>query len=158
MLLGLAAAFQGCDSGGGGGSGYSSDECSDACNKVAAADCGDVGSSCFDACVSFPNAQYTGDCQLQLKGYFECWWKAELYSCDAKSQTQPVGCDPQRSTYLACTGETEAGGNDAGGAGGSAGAPEDASAGAGGASEMSGAAGAADAAGSSGMAGAAGQP
>lgn len=172
LLLSLALVFPACESGSGASSeGYTSEECSDACNRVAGPNCGDVGDSCFGACVSFPNAQYSGDCQPQLKAYFECWWKADSYRCSAESETEPVGCDTQRTTYLACTGEAEAGGaggsgsdagaggaggNDAAAAGGSAGAPAEAAAGAGGASETPGAAGAGDTAASAGMAGATG--
>ena len=159
MLLSLAAAFQGCQSGGEDGHGYTTEECADACNKVAAANCGDVGSSCVSTCLSYPNAQYLGDCQVQLKAYFDCWWQAEAYLCNSDSETTPVGCDTQRGTYLSCSGETDAGGaggSDAGGAGGSAGAPDDAAAGAGGASEIAGAAGAGETTGGAGMAGATG--
>jgi hypothetical protein len=147
MLLSLAVVWQGCEAAGG-EAGYSPEECSDACARVAAADCGDVGSSCFDSCVSNPNAQHQGDCPLELKAYFDCWWQAGAYECDADERTQAVGCDMERSTYLTCSGDAGAGGasgaNGAsdGGAGGSAGAPNAAGAAVGGATETEAAAGA----------------
>jgi hypothetical protein len=137
VVLSLAVAWQGCEAAGG-EAGYSPEECSDACNKVAGANCGDVGESCFDSCVSYPNAPYEGDCQLELKAYLDCWWAAVSYECDAHQRTQPVGCDAERSTYLTCAGDAGAGGAGGasdGAAGGrdaaSAGAPDSAGAGAG---------------------------
>jgi hypothetical protein len=144
MLLSLAVVWQGCEAAGG-EAGYSPEECSDACNRVAAANCGDVGSSCFDSCVSYPNAQHQGDCPLELKAYFDCWWQAGAYECDADERTQAVGCDTERSTYLTCWGDAGAGGASGasdGGAGGSAGAPNAAGAAVGGATETEAAAGA----------------
>ena len=113
---------------------------------MAGADCGDVGSSCFDSCVSYPNAPYEGDCRLELKAYLDCWWQAAAYECDADQRTQPVGCDTERTTHLTCANEAGGAGAGDGGAGGndsaSSGAPDAAGAGVGGATETEGDAGA----------------
>ncbi len=108
-------------SSGDGGSSYSSAHCSDVCEKVDAAGCGDVGLGCFDYCVGFPVARYQGSCQAQLQLYFHCFWQADSFSCDAEGETTPLGCSAERQAYLSCASPGAEGG---GGAGGAAGAGE----------------------------------
>src|SRR5882724_13313392 len=101
-LLGLSAALclatPSCQSDGGGSpADRSTEDCSDACAKIAAADCGDVGSACVDQCVREPlfSATASGDCQSVERVYFNCFWAAAAYACDETLGTVPVGCDDQ---------------------------------------------------------------
>jgi hypothetical protein len=153
-LLGLSAgllfAAAACKSDDGEPRGLSTEECSDACAKVAAADCGDVGSECVDQCVHGPVPSVSGsagDCTRLESAYFSCFWGAASYTCDEKLGTLPVGCDDERSAVKACESgdgaggsggaDGDVGGGGAGGAGtapgGAGGAPSGAEAGAGGA-------------------------
>lgn len=116
LILCLAGVWQGCEaSSAGGDPSYSSETCSDACSRVAAADCGDVGEGCFDACVSFPTAQFQGDCQLELKSYFGCWWSAPAFACN-DALTTPLGCEEELETYSSCLSPGAGGAAGAGGA------------------------------------------
>lgn len=138
--LGLVAPA--CESSSGGSDrGPSSEECSAACQRITAADCGDVGANCFDACVRYLDVAAANECSNELASYLGCFWAAEAFTCDADLHTQAVGCEEPLAAYVACS--------EGGGGGGSAGAggagTDEAGAGAGGAPDSPSAAGAAGA-------------
>jgi len=120
----LAVVFvQGCEAGTGTPS-PSPEECSDACARIAAADCGDIGSECFDSCVHQGTSDHGIEgCSREIAAYEACFFAAASYTCDDEGQTQPVGCDEKHLTLLACVE-----GANAGGAGGVPGAGGEASA------------------------------
>jgi hypothetical protein len=122
-LLGLVSPA--CEGGSSGGSdtGFTTEECSDACLKIDQASCGDIGQACVDSCVHHVTIAEANDCPLELRLYLDCFWTAEKYACAGGDRTQPVGCDEQLAGYDACAG---AGGN--AGAGGAADAPSTAGA------------------------------
>lgn len=124
LLLLLAAAAQlasACQSAAGGDPAFTTEACSDACAKIAAVDCGDVGSGCVSTCLSHPNATYAGDCPAELKDYLDCFWLAASFDCDDQASTVPIGCDAELVAYEACRSSAGAGGAaGASGAGGAA--------------------------------------
>lgn len=130
----VAASFAACASGAGGG--RSTDECSDACAKVGAADCGDVGSECVEACVR-ASAPTKNICSAELLSYSDCFWSAASYVCDDVRGTTAPDCEEQLRKYQGCPGNRGEGGGagDGGGSteGGAAGASTNDAAGAGGA-------------------------
>jgi hypothetical protein len=139
--VGLWLTATSCHSDDGEARGLSTEECSDACAKIAAADCGDVGSGCVDQCVHGPVLSVSasaGDCARVESAYFNCFWGAASYVCDARVGTLPVGCDDERSALQTCEGG--AAGNE-GGTGGAAGNEGGAAGGAGAAGAAAGAAG-----------------
>jgi hypothetical protein len=113
----MASAAPACEtsSSGGSDSGFTTEECSEACLRIDAASCGDVGQGCVDACTHHVTSAKAGDCPTELRLYLDCFWTAEKFTCDAGAHTRPVGCDEQLASYDACLG--------LGGAGGNAGAP-----------------------------------
>ena len=113
VSVALCLATPSCESDDGRGpSDRSTEDCSDACAKIAAADCGDVGSACVDQCVRGPlfSATASGDCESVERVYFNCFWAAVAYACDETLGTLPVGCDDQRDAVKACESGTGAGG------------------------------------------------
>jgi hypothetical protein len=92
--------------------GLTSDECADACAKVAVVDCGDVGSECVDSCVRSSQLTAGQDCSAQLATYANCFWTAESYVCDDGHTTAP-GCAQQISAVHACQGGVAGGGGGA---------------------------------------------
>jgi hypothetical protein len=122
-LLGLLGCWsvavifgQGCDSDSGGSPSPSPEECSDACARIAAADCGDIGSECFDTCAHQGMSDHGNEgCSSEVAAYEVCFFGVGAYTCDAAGKTQPVGCDDERLSLLACVGGAGAGGAGAGG-------------------------------------------
>jgi len=102
--------------------GRSTDDCSDACARLDAAGCGDVGSQCVAQCLGGPTPSVTaslGDCAKLETAYFDCFWAAAAYVCDETLRSVPVGCDDERAAVSSCETGGAAG---AGGVGGAAGA------------------------------------
>jgi hypothetical protein len=118
LVAALAAAWPACRTAAGGDPAFTNETCSDACARLAAADCGDVGSSCVSSCLAHPNASYAASCGVELASYLDCFWLAESFECAADERTIPVGCSTQLVAYEACRS-----GPDSGGAGGVGGAP-----------------------------------
>lgn len=121
LLLAAAALVSACQTAAGGDPAFTTEACSDACAKIAAVDCGDVGSGCVTTCVSHPNATYAGACPMELESYLDCFWLAASFNCDGQSSTVPVGCNAELDAYEACRSSAGAGG--AAGAAGAGGAP-----------------------------------
>jgi hypothetical protein len=110
LLALLVAPWPACRTAPGGDPAFTTEECSDTCSRIAAADCGDVGSSCVSACLRHPQASYGDVCPLELKRYLGCYWAAESFQCSAAAETEPVGCEEQRATHEACRSSSGAGG------------------------------------------------
>jgi hypothetical protein len=111
--------------------GPTTEECADACNRVGAADCGDIGSECVNACVQ----QITpAECAAEVGAYLKCFWSVERYRCQ-RGLTVPEGCTEESEAAQVCaaagaggvggeSGENGEGDENAGGAiGGGGGGP-----------------------------------
>lgn len=96
--LGLLA----CQTSTGGDGSATTEDCSAACAKIAAANCGDVGSGCVDACLRPPPVELLGDCPEEQRAFFYCFWAAPSFTCDASSATTPLGCDEELAAVLEC--------------------------------------------------------
>jgi hypothetical protein len=108
-LLLCAACSGGCQSGG--TSGPSTDDCADACSKIAAVDCGDADAQCVDRCVRSTQIPSDVTCRSERANYVDCFWSAESYACDDDGNTTATGCDEQRAAFERCdSGEGGAGG------------------------------------------------
>lgn len=118
MTVALGTSFSCKSSGGGGELGATTEECSDACAKVAAADCGDIGAECVDTCLKHPLGAVPAACTDEVDAFLDCFWVAESYFCDDLG-TQAVGCDNQHQAALSCI--DNPGGGGAGGDGGATG-------------------------------------
>lgn len=109
LLLCAACCGGGCQSGG--TSGPSTDECADACSKIAAVDCGDVDAQCVDRCVRSTQIPSDVTCRSERANYVDCFWSAESYACDDEGNTTAPTCDEQRVAFERCdSGEGGAGG------------------------------------------------
>jgi hypothetical protein len=124
VMAALGAGISCKSSGGGGAQGATTEECSDACAKVAAADCGDIGAECVDSCLRHPIGAVPAACTTELAAFLDCFWVAEAYFCDDLG-TQAVGCDNQHQAVLSCIENPGGGEGGAGGAGGVGGAGGD---------------------------------
>ena len=143
--VGLWLTAVSCKSDDGEARGPSTEECSDACAKIAVTDCRDVGSECVDQCVHGPVPSVSasaGDCARVESAYFNCFWSAVSYVCNERLGTLPVGCDNERSAVDVCENGSAAGGVGAGGAPSAAAGAPTVSGGAPGASGAGGAGGA----------------
>lgn len=112
------------------------DECTDSCLALGAANCGDVGQQCVDQCLrgSTPSmAAPRGQCAVVETTYIDCFWSATAYACDEKLGSVPVGCDDQRAASKACESGAASGGAAAAAGADAAGAADGAGANAGGA-------------------------
>lgn len=108
----------GCTSDGSGAQGPTSEECADACARIAAADCRDVGSECFDQCIRQGTGDYErDDCKTEIVDYQSCFYGAASFTCE-EGRTQPLGCDDEGAALSSCL---EPGAGGAAGSGGSAG-------------------------------------
>jgi hypothetical protein len=114
---GLVALFVvlSCKSGGSGVQGATTEECADACGKVAAMDCGDIGSECVDSCLKHPLGAVPAECTTEVAAFLDCFWVAEAYFCDDLG-TQATGCENQHQAALSCI-DVASGAGGAGGAG-----------------------------------------
>lgn len=117
-MVALGAGFS-CKSSGGGAQGATTDECADACAKVAAADCGDIGAECVDSCLKHPLGSVPAPCTDDVADFLDCFWVAEAYFCDDLG-TQAVGCDNQHQAALSCIDDAASGGSGGEAAGGAA--------------------------------------
>jgi hypothetical protein len=110
----------GCTSDGSGAQGPTSEECADACARIAAADCRDIGSECFDQCIMQGTGDYgRPECKSEIADYQSCFYGAASYTCE-EGQTRPLGCDDEQGALTSCLEPTGAGGaGDGGAAGGS---------------------------------------
>lgn len=130
-LLGLLGCWclgvllaQGCATGSGNAA-PTPEECSDACARIAAANCGDLGSQCFDTCVKQGSAAGSEECPAEVAAYESCFFAAAFFTCSDAGKTQPVGCDSERDVLLACIdGEGTGGAGGASHGGGAASAGE----------------------------------
>jgi hypothetical protein len=98
--------------------GPTTEECADACNRVGAADCGDIGSECVNACV---HQTTPAECAAEVGAYLKCFWSVERYRCQ-RGLTVPDGCTEESEAARACgaagVGGLGSGGGGRGGAGG----------------------------------------
>ena len=110
----LVLGALGCSSSAGGDA-PSTSECSDACAKIAAADCGDIGAECVDRCV---RQDADGECSAELQTYVDCYWRAEAYVCDDQRGTVAPSCEDELEAAETCSDGSDAdGGSSPGGAG-----------------------------------------
>lgn len=110
LLLGSSLLLA-CQTGGD-SRGRTIDECSTACWRIAGADCGDIGEECIDGCVRTDRPP-PAECAAEQQSYFDCFWRAEIYTCDSEFGTLPTGCEAERSAARVCLGLTDASVEDA---------------------------------------------
>lgn len=85
------------------GEGRTMEECSDACWRIASANCGDVGSECIDGCLR-NDVPPQAECAVEQQRYIDCFWQTSHYTCEPDRGTTPFECDDELSAARSCLG------------------------------------------------------